>query len=126
MEPSGVVKDPRLPEIAWLLVIGVLIALGTAPVLRFLALNRVAGALVLVVVIVGTIVMIRRAYDPASTTVRADVTKGVAYCVAAVLALITVVWHPHWAIRACITAAEVAIVFDIVTIAARPRAAREH
>ena len=119
-------KDPRLPEIAWLVVIGVLIALGASPVLRFLALNRLAGIVVLAVVIVGTVVMIRRAYDPASPTVRADVTRGVAYCAAAVLALVTVVWNPHWAIRACITAAEVAVLFDVVTIAARPRAAREH
>ena len=119
-------KDPRLPEIAWLVVIGVLIALGASPVLRFLALNRLAGIVVLAVVIVGTVVMIRRAYNPASPTVRADVTRGVAYCAAAVLALVTVVWNPHWAIRACITAAEVAVLFDVVTIAARPRAAREH
>ncbi len=126
MERSGVVKDPRLPEIAWLVVIAILVALGTAPVLRFLSLNRLVGILLLAGLVLTTVVMIRRAYDPASPTVRADVTKAVAYCAAAVLALVTVVWHPHWAIRSCITAAEVAILFDVFTIVTRPRAAGEH
>jgi hypothetical protein len=39
------------------------------------------------------------------------------------LAFVTVEWNPHWAIRACISAAEVAVVFDITTIIARPKAA---
>lgn len=125
MEPSKVVKDPRFPEIAWLVVIAILIAVGAAPVLRFLALNRLAGGLVLAVVVLGTVVAIRRAYVPASPTVRADVTKAVAYCTAALLGLVTVVWNPHWAIRACITAAEVAVLFDVLTIATRPQAAGE-
>jgi hypothetical protein len=115
------VKDSRYSEIAWLVVIAVLIAIGAVPVLHFLGANRLLGTLMLVAVILGTIVMIRRAYVPSSPTVRADVTKGVAYCTAAVLALITILWNPHWAIRACITAAEVAILFDIITVAARPR-----
>jgi hypothetical protein len=126
VERSGVVKDPRLPEIAWLVVIAILVALGTAPVLRFLAHNRLGGTLLLVAAVLATVVMIRRAYDPAAPSVRADVTKAVAYCAAAVLALVTVVWNPHWAIRACITAAEVAILFDVFTIVTRPRAAGEH
>lgn len=125
MEPSEVVKDPRFPEIAWLLVIAILIAVGTSPVLRFLALNRLAGGLLLAAVIAATLVAIRRAYVPAAPTVRADVTKAVAYCTAAVLGLVTVVWNPHWAIRACITAAEVAVLFDVLTIATRPQAAGE-
>jgi hypothetical protein len=41
------------------------------------------------------------------------------------MALITVDWGPHWAIRSFITAAEVAIVFDIFTIVTRQRAAGE-
>jgi hypothetical protein len=119
------VKDTRLPEIAWLVVIAVLIALGAVPVLHFLAAHELLGTLMLLVAIGASIVTIRRAYDPSSPTVRADVTKGVAYCIAAVLALVTIVWNPHWAIRACITAIEVAIIFDIVTIAKRPAAAKE-
>jgi hypothetical protein len=121
VEPSGTVKDTRLFEIVWLAVIAVLVAAGTPLVLHVLAQNRVVGTALLVLVIVGTIVMIRRAYLPDSPTVRADVTKAVAYCAAAILALITVDWNPHWAIRACITAAEVAIIFDIITVINRPR-----
>lgn len=118
-------SDSRFPEIAWLIVIGVLIALGAFPVLHFLAAHRVVGTIMLVVVIVGTLEMIRRAYVPTSPSLRVDVSKAVAYCAAALLALVTVDWGPHWAIRACITAAEVAVIFDIATIATRPRAAAE-
>jgi len=67
----------------------------------------------------------RRAYVPSSPTVRADVTKAVAYCAAAILALVAVVWNTRWAIPACIAAAEVAVMFDVMTVATRPRAARE-
>ncbi len=109
----------------WLVAIGVLIALGAFPVLHFLAAHRLPGTLMLGAVTIGTLEMIRRAYIPNSPSVRADVTKAIAYCAAAILALVTIDWGPHWAIRACITAAEVAVVFDIATIAARPRAAAE-
>ena len=121
MEPSGTVKDTRLFEIVWLAVIAVLVAGGTPLVLHVLAEHRPVGTALLALVIIATIVMIRRAYVPDSPTVRADVTKAVAYCAAAILALITIDWNPHWAIRACITAAEVAIIFDIITVANRPR-----
>jgi hypothetical protein len=124
-EETAAMKERRSVEIAWLVVIGVLVALGAVPVLHALAANRLAGTIMLAVVIAGTVVMIRRAYVPNSPTVRVDVTKAVAYCTAAVLALITVDWGPHWAIRSFITAAEVAIVFDIVTIATRQRVAEE-
>ena len=116
-------KDHRLPEIILLLVIAILIAIGAQPVLHALAANRIVGTVLLGCALLAAVLAIRRAYDPESPTVRADVTKGVAYCVAAAFALVTIDWNPHWAIRACITAAEVAVVFDIITIAARPRAA---
>jgi hypothetical protein len=117
------VKDPRLLEILLLLVIAVLIAAGAQPMLHLLAANRIVGTVLLLCALLATVLAIRRAYDPASPTVRADVTKGVAYCVAVALALVTIDWGPHWAIRACITAAEVAVAFDIITIAARQRVA---
>ena len=118
-------KDTRFSEIAWLAVIAVLVAAGATPVLAYLSSNRVLGTIMLAVAIVASVVMIRRAYQPSSPTVRVDVTKAVAYCVAAVLALITIDWRPHWAIRACISAIEIALIFDIITIAKRPRAAEE-
>lgn len=126
MEPSGTVKDTRLFEIVWLALIAVLVAAGTPLVISVLGQNRVVGTALLLLVIAATVVMIRRAYVPTSPTVRADVTKAIAYCAAAILALITLDWNPHWAIRACITAAEVAIIFDIITVAKRPRNASAH
>jgi phosphatidylserine synthase len=122
VEPTSTVKDTRRSEVVWLVVLAVLVAAGTPIVLHLLAQNRVIGSVLLGLAIVATILMIRNAYVPSSPTVRADVTKAVAYCAAAVLALITVDWNPHWAIRACITAAEVAIVFDIITVLKRPGA----
>jgi len=119
------VKDSRLAEIAWLAVIAVLVAAGADLVLHFLTANRLLGTIALLVALGASIVAIRRAYVPTSPTVRADVTKSVAYCIAAVMALVTIDWSPHWAIRACITAIEVALIFDIITIAKRPRAAQE-
>lgn len=115
-------KDTRLAEIAWLVVIAILIAMGASPLLDFLARNRLGATIVTLALIVASIVMIRRAYVPSSPTVRADVTKACAYCAAALFAFVTVEWNPHWAIRACISAAEVAVVFDIITVAARPKA----
>ena len=119
------VKDPRLPEIAWLVVIGVLIAAAGPVLFHALALNRLAGSLVLVAAVVLAALAIRRAYDPHSPTVRSDVTRQIAYCVAAVLGLTAVAGKQHWAIGSCIAAAEIAIVFDVITIVARPRAAGE-
>ncbi|HZO93590.1 MAG TPA: hypothetical protein VFB22_07450 [Candidatus Baltobacteraceae bacterium] len=118
-------KDSRYAEIAWLAVIAVLIAVGGLPILDMLRRERTLGVAVSVIAIAGTLLMMRRAYDPSAPTARADVTKAVAYCATAVLALVTIVWHPHWGARACITAAEVAVMFDIVLVARRPRATPE-
>lgn len=114
------VKDTRRAEIVWLVVIAILVAAGTTPLLEFLASHRVGGTVVTLGLIAAGVVMIRRAYLPGSANVRADVTRACTYCIAAVLAFVTVEWNPHWGIRACIAAAEIAILFDVVTIAARP------
>ena len=50
-------------------------------------------------------------------------TKAATYLVAAALAFVAIGLHVHWAIGATIAAAEAALVFDIVTIAARPKPA---
>ncbi len=118
-------KDTRYAEIAWLAAIAVLIALGANPVLETLRRIGPLGTIVAAAAIAGTLVMIVRAYDPAVPSARADVTKAVAYCAAAVLALVTVVWNPHWAVRACITAAEAAVLFDMVIVSRRPRPSTE-
>ena len=130
MEPTPlpeVVWVQRLPslEILWLIVIAVLLAAGGPLVFAGLALHRLLGSVVLACAVVLAVIAIRRAYDPHSPTVRADVTRQVAYCVAAVLGLVAVAGKQHWAIGSCIAAAEIAIVFDIITIVARTRTARE-
>lgn len=112
-------KDSRLPEIAWLVVIAILVAAGGSALLGFLGQNRLGGGIVTLVAVAASIVMLRRAYVPSSPTVRADVTQASAYCVAASLAFVTIEWNPHWGLRACISAAEVAVIFDIVTVVAR-------
>ena len=117
-------KDARIAEIAWLVVIAALVAIGGFSVLRMLAHNRLLGLLVVAAAIAAGVVAIRRSYDPARPETRREVTKAAAYCCAALLALVPVVTGKHEGIA--IVAAEIALIFDIVTIAARPRAAGEH
>ena len=120
-EPYRAVKLP-IPEIVLLFVIMLLIAAGGPRLLALLAAHRDFGTALLVAAFLAAAFAIRRAYRADSPTARADVTKGVAYAAAALLAVVTIDWNPHWAIRACLVAAECAIGFDIVTVVARARA----
>ena len=117
-------KHPRLAEIVWLAVLLVLVAAGGGRVLRALAERRAIGDLVLLLAVVATVVMIRRAYDPASPTVRADVTAAVGYCCSAVLAFVAVAGSQRWAIGSAIIALEISLAFEIVAIAASSRTVR--
>ena len=123
MEPSKAVKDSRAAEIAWMIVIAILVAAGGNVVLGLLLVHRAFGSVLLGIVVVIAALAMRRSYDPHSATARQDVTKAVGYLAAAVFAFASVGLHVHWAIGACIAAAEVTLVFDIITIAARPPAA---
>ena len=123
MEASESVKDSRVAEIAWMTVIAILVALGGNAVLGALDAHRAFGAVLLVVAVVLAFLNLRRAFRANSASARADVSKAAAYFAAALLAFVAIGLHVHWAIGACIAAAEAAIVFDIVTIAARPRVA---
>jgi hypothetical protein len=118
-EDRPVVKGSRAAEIGWLLVLIVLVALGGTFVLHALAMRRLVGSIVLLLAIAGTVVAIRRAYNPGSPTVRVDVTKAVAYCCSAVLAFVAIAAKQHWAIGSCIIATEVALAFDLVTVVAQ-------
>src|ERR1035437_7627855 len=93
-----VVKDSRIAEIAWMVVIAVQVAAGGNIVLGLLAEHRgfAVGALGVVVVLAF---------------------------LAPILAFVAIGLHVHGASGACIAAAEAALVFDIVTIAARPSTA---
>jgi hypothetical protein len=117
------VKDSRVAEIAWMTVIAIVIAAGGNVVLAMLAERRAFAVVLLLVVVVLALLNLRRAFLANAPTARIDLTKAATYLAAAVLAFVAIGLHVHWAIGATIAAAEAAIVFDIVTIAARPKAA---
>ncbi|MGD0475483.1 MAG: hypothetical protein ABSB70_20030 [Candidatus Velthaea sp.] len=111
--------NSRFGEIAALGVIALLVAYGGRLVLTNLGTHRGLAAAAIVLIIVGSSVGLRRAYRLPSDETRIVITKYVAYLVAAVLALWDVLAPAKWVPGSCIAAAEVAIVFDIITIWAR-------
>ena len=121
MEPSNPVKDTRVAEIAWLVLIAILVAVGGNIVLAMLAQHRVFAEILLLVVAIAAFFGLRRAFVANTETARSDVTKAGAYFVAAILAFVAIGLHVHWAIGACIAAIETALIFDIITIVARAR-----
>ena len=123
MEPSNPVKDASVAEMVWLIVLAILIAVGGNIVLGLLAQHRAFAEALLLVVAIAAFFGLRRAFVANTPTARADVTKAATYFAAAILAFVAIGLHVHWAIGACIAAIEAAIVFDIVTIAARLRRA---
>jgi predicted permease len=123
VEASSLVKDTRIAEIIWMTVIAIVVAAGGNIVLGTLALHRGFATVLLAAVVVAALLAVRRAMAANAPSARIDVTKAATYLVAAVFAFVAIGLHVHWAIGATIAAAEAAIVFDIVTIAARPKAA---
>jgi hypothetical protein len=109
----------RFGEIAALSVLAILVALGGKLVLANLGTHRAIAALAIVVVIAGSSVALRQAYRLPGDETRIVITKYVAYLVAAILALWDVLAPAKWIPGSCIAAAEVALVFDIITIWAR-------
>ena len=104
-------------------VIAVLIAIGGHNLLVTLGHYKVWGALLGVALIVLAVRELRAAYDPAAVDARVEVTKAGAYLIAAVLVLWAILFPARWVFGSCIVAVEVAIVFDIITLAARSRIA---
>jgi hypothetical protein len=121
VEPSKAVKDTRAAEIAMLVLIAILVALGGNIVLGQLAQHRAFAEVLLLIVVVAASLGLRRAVAANTPTARADVTKAAAYLVAAILAFVAIGLHVHWAIGACIAATEAALVFDVVSNVARAR-----
>jgi hypothetical protein len=109
----------RFGEIAALGAIAIMIAVGGKLVLANLSAHRVAAAVAIAILIAVTSVALRRAYRLPGDETRIIITKYVAYLVAAVLALWDVLSPAKWIPGSCIAAAEVALVFDIITIWAR-------
>jgi hypothetical protein len=116
------VKDSRVAEIVWLALIAVLVGAGGNIVLASLDAHRPFAAVVLGLAVVAALLAVRRTIVANAPTARRDVTRVGTYLVAAIFAFTAIVLHVHWAIGASIAAVEVAIVFDIVNIAARPKA----
>jgi hypothetical protein len=112
----------RSVEIAALAVIALLVAAGGKLVLANLATHRAFAAIAIAIVIVGAAAALRRAYRFPGDDTRIIITKYVAYLVAAGLALVDVLAPAKWVPGSCIAAAEVALVFDMVTIWARKNA----
>jgi hypothetical protein len=65
---------------------------------------------------------VRSAYDPVRPEARVNVSKAGAYLCAAILALWAVLLPARWVFGSCIVAAEIALVFDLVTLVAPKRA----
>ena len=121
MEPSKAVKESRVAEIVWLAVIAILVAAGGNIVLGLLDRNRLFAVLVLGLVVVAAFLNLRRAFTANRTTARVEVSIAATYLVAALLAFVAIGLHVHWAIGATIAAAEAALIFDIVSVAARAK-----
>ena len=103
--------------------IAFLIAVGGKRLLLVLGEHRLWGALLAAGLVLAALGSLRRAHDPSAADVRVNVTRAAAYVCASALALWAVLAPASWVFGACIVAAEVALVFDIVTVAARGRVA---
>jgi hypothetical protein len=103
--------------------IAVLIAIGGRQLLVTLGHYKTWGALLAALLVFLAVRELRTAYDPTAPDARVEVTKAGAYFCAAILALWAIVAPARWVFGSCIVAAEIAVVFDIITLAARSRAA---
>jgi hypothetical protein len=113
----------RYAEIAALAVIALIVAAGGRTILAELGTHRPLAAVVIAGLIVFSVVGLRRTYRGAADDARLVITKHVAYLAAAGLILADVLMPAKWLPGSCIAAAEVALVFDMMTIATRRRTA---
>jgi len=112
----------RIVEIAALAVIAVLVGFGGHLVLVTLGQHKPWGWLIGAGLVYLAVLGARAAYDPASPDARVNVTKAGAYLCAAVLALWAILLPARWVYGSCIVATEIALVFDLITLAAPRRA----
>ncbi len=109
-------------EIAAIAVIAVLVAVGGRLVLTTLSQHKPWGWLIAAGAVYVAVRGVRGAYDPFAPDARVNVTKAGAYLCAAVLFLWAVLLPARWVYGSCIVAAEAALVFDLISIAAPRRA----
>ncbi len=115
----------RIIEIASLVAIAIVVAIGGKLVLANLATHKPFAAVAIVALIFGAGFGLRRTYRTPDDETRIVVTKYVAYLAGAILALWDVLAPAKWIPGSCIAAIEVALVFDMITIWARRNAAGE-
>jgi hypothetical protein len=115
--------NARFAEIVALAIIAILVAVGGKLVLANLAAHKAVAALAIAALIVAAAAALRRARRAPDDQTRIVLTKYVAYLAAAILALWDVLAPAKWIPGSCIAAAEVALVFDIITIWARSNVA---
>ncbi len=109
-------------EIAAIAIIAVLVALGGRLVLTTLSQHKPWGWLIAAGAVYVAVRGVRAAYDPFAPDARVNVTKAGAYLCAAVLFLWAVLLPARWVYGSCVVAAEAALVFDLISIAAPRRA----
>lgn len=115
-------RSTRYTEIGLIAAIALLVAIGGRVLLANLQQYKIAAALVIAMLILATLANVRRAYVGDPLQMRVGVTKHLAYLAAAVLALVAILAPAKWVYGSTIAAMEVALVFDIITLAARPAA----
>ena len=117
--------NARTVEIASLALIALIVAAGGRTLLAVLGHNRVLSAVAIIALIALAIGGLRRMRRQPGDDARLVITKYVAYLAAAGLLLTDVLYPAKWVPGSCIAAAEVALVFDMITIATRKEPARE-
>ena len=113
----------QIVEIVAIACIMLLVATGGRVLLHALGANKIAGIIVGGGAVLVALSTLRSAWDPSSPEARVNVTRGGAYLVAATLTLWAVLAPAKWVFGSCIAAAEVALVFDLITVTARKRVA---
>jgi hypothetical protein len=117
--------NSRTVEIVSLALIAIIVAGGGRTLLAIFGHNRAFAAIVIVALIIFAIVGLRRMRRQPGDDARLVITKYVAYLVAAFLVLTDVLYPAKWVPGSCIAAAELALVFDMITIAMRKQPAQE-
>jgi len=108
-------------EIAALALIALLVLFGGRILIHVLAGYRIPAAVLIAVALIAGFVNARRTYAAAPADARVTITRSVAYLVGGALALWEILWPAKWLPGSCIAAFEVALVFDIIIVAARIR-----
>jgi len=113
-------RPTRFTEIGFMAAIAVLVALGGRVLLANMQQYKLASSIVIALLILATLANVLRAYTGDPAQMRLGVTKHLAYLSAATLALFAVLAPAKWVYGSTIAALEIALVFDIISLAARP------